>query len=94
MRPAHWDEMVRLSFKLSCGCTQRKSELVKAIDAASIPGHAVVCETHQEFAIVVRISTYLEYDAEVLERLLLAGGVEADVAGYVARDQARVSQNA
>jgi hypothetical protein len=85
-RPAHWDELVHMSFKLSCGCIQR-SDKVKVIEAATVPGHVLICKRCDEFAVCVKVTTYLEYDASVLARLLVDAGVEPDDAEYVASVQ-------
>lgn len=82
---------VRLSYALSCGCTQPKSELVRAIDANTLPGEVIVCPRHEEYAVVTRVSVYLaDTSAESLESLLRYGGVDDPLtATQVAAEQAR-----
>jgi hypothetical protein len=78
---------VRISSTLSCGHSFRPSEPVPAIEAATLPGTVVICEEHDEYAVVTRVTTRLDATPEVLESLLLAADVDPMSARYVAEDQ-------
>ena len=84
---AKFQALVRISCRYSCGCTQSKGELVPNIDANLMPGSVVICEAHQEYAVVTRVSSYLEVNKDVFKRLLEANGIDPDTAEYVAVDQ-------
>jgi 3-mercaptopyruvate sulfurtransferase SseA len=70
--------MVTVSFGFTCGCTQRPSAPVRAIEAYSLPGAVIICERHQEYAVCNRVTTRLVHDPEVLRRLLAEAGVDED----------------
>jgi hypothetical protein len=78
---------VRVSSTLSCGHSYRPSEPIPAIEAASLPGTVVICDEHDEFAVVTRVTTRLVATPPVLEALLLAADVDPASARYVAVDQ-------
>lgn len=83
--------LVRLSAAFSCGCTQGKSEPIRALDADTLPGGVVICERCQEYAVVTRVSVYLaDVGAKTLERLLREeGDVDPGTAAQIAAEQSR-----
>lgn len=80
---------VRLSHALSCGCTHGKGGPVPAVDANTLPGSVVICDRCQEYAVVTRVSVYLDdTSASSLERLLREGGIDDPLtAAQVAAEQ-------
>lgn len=80
---------VRLSFALSCGCRRGKTEPIPAIDANTLPGRVVICDSCQEFAVVTRVSVYLaDASAKTLEALLREGGIDDPLtAAQIAAEQ-------
>lgn len=83
-----FDLPVRVSGKLSCGCRFRPSKPMPMKEAQSEPGTVVICDKHDEFAIVVRVSTTLVNPREAIEFLLVEGDyLERDFAALVAHEQ-------
>lgn len=83
-----FDLPVRVSGRLSCGCRFRPSKPLPMIEAQSTPGTVVICDKHDEFAVVVRVSTALANPREAIEFLLVDGGwLERDFAALVASEQ-------
>lgn len=79
---------VRVSLHLSCGCTYRPSAPMPNRDAAAHPGTVTICDTHDEWAVVVRVTTRLVDTPEVLTGLLRAAGVDQVSAEAIASEQA------
>lgn len=81
---------VRVSSALSCGCRQPKSAPIKAIDANTLPGGVVLCDRHQEYAVALRVSVYLDnVDASGLEPLFRDADIDPLTAAQIAAEQAR-----
>lgn len=90
-RPYTWlTAPVRVSSRLSCGCTFKPSEPLPAAEAMALPGRAVICDVHDEYAVVVRVTTRLVDTAEVLRDLLLPLTEDELIAECVAGDQAGI----
>lgn len=93
-----WAEAVlrtemRVSVALSCGCSTRVSAPMPAREAPAAPGSVVICDVHDEWAVVTRVTTRLVATPEVLRRLLVAAGVPDHDADYVADAHAQHSSD-
>lgn len=64
------DLNVQVSVGLSCGCNLRKSSAFPQIEAAGV-GQTVICDRHQEYAVVIRHTRYLADQSERALSLLL-----------------------
>jgi hypothetical protein len=84
-------EHVQVSGRLSCGCRFRKSKPMPATEANSVPGTVTICDRHDEFAVVTRVSTYLVGGQDALVRRFEDAGVlEGHFAEAVASEQSCV----
>lgn len=79
---------VRVSYTLSCGHRGGPGEIVEASEANWMPGSVVICDAHDEFAVVTRVTIRLVATREVLFRLLVAHGIDEVTAEALAEDQA------
>jgi hypothetical protein len=82
-------EQCRISYGLSCGCNVAKSNPVKHLEANLIPGGVVICDRHDEYAVVIRVSAYLDDIRGATVRLLQANDVDRTTAECIAAEQAR-----
>lgn len=84
-----FDLNVRVSLRLSCGCTRSPSAPFPQGDAGGV-GQAVICDSHQEFAVVTRHTRYLADTSERALSDLLMDIVDddRDVADSIASEQA------
>lgn len=84
----HERTLVTVAFGFSCGCTQAPSEPVP-LKEANVYGiaRAHICDRHNEFAVVTRVTTRLVADADTIYRVLVAADIQPHDAEYVAGDQ-------
>lgn len=91
MFEAQYDDrtLVALSFGYSCGCADGPSEPIPLRDANTAGvARAIICDTHDEYAVVTRVTTRLVADETTLKRILAASGIGDDLdVSYVAGDQ-------
>lgn len=80
--------LVRVSFGYSCGCTTLPGEPTphREVNPHAVGG-AIICDYHDEYAVVVRETVQLVDDEATLRRILIAADVDPDSAAYVAADQ-------
>lgn len=97
MHDAQFDKrnLVRLSFGFSCGCTQPAGEPVP-LSEANVYGvaRARICDYHQEYAVVTRVTTRLAADEDTLLRVLLAADIDPLTAENVAGEQSDANRAA
>lgn len=87
---AQFDErnLVRLSFGFSCGCSQPAGEPVPLAEANTHGvARAHICDRHEEYAVVTRVTVRLVGDEDTLLRVLLAADVDPLTAENVAAEQ-------
>jgi hypothetical protein len=82
------EQRVRVSARLSCGCTAPPhSEPVPVMDAIG-PGFVVICRYHDEYALVTRVTHHLVVDRDHAARWFAASGaMDADTAESIAAAQ-------
>lgn len=68
--------LVQLSFGYSCGCTDSSGEPIPLGEANTAGvARAIICDRHDEYAVIIRVTTRLVADEATLKRVLLAADV-------------------
>lgn len=85
--------LVTISFSYTCGCHTEPSEPIPLSDANVYPARAVICDEHDEYAVVCGVDVRLVADETTLLRILRAADIDPGSAAYVAADQSDESRH-
>lgn len=84
----HPATLVTVSFGYSCGCSDTPSEPIPLREANTYAvGRTIICDTHNEYAVVTRSTVRLIADEPTMLRILRSADVDPLSARHVARDQ-------